>query len=79
MSSAMFFVQGCPTCGRRLQIRVEHLGKKVVCQHCRCQFTACDPASGRPSECDDPLIRRVDELLRAAPQHVHNPRISHPR
>ena len=38
------FVQECPTCGRRLHIRVEYLGRKVSCQHCRGQLMACDPA-----------------------------------
>ncbi len=32
MSNPTYFVQECPTCGRRLQIRVEYLGKRVVCQ-----------------------------------------------
>ncbi|GAB6166260.1 hypothetical protein JCM19992_22600 [Thermostilla marina] len=40
-----YFVQGCPTCGRRCQIRVEHLGKRVVCYHCKAQFIAIDPSS----------------------------------
>ena len=43
MSSATYFVQECPTCGRRLQVRVEYLGKSLVCVHCRGAFQAADP------------------------------------
>ena len=44
MSNATYFVQECPTCGRRLQIRVEYLGRRVVCQHCQGALIAADPA-----------------------------------
>jgi hypothetical protein len=79
MANSTYFLQGCPACGRRLQIRVEYLGKTVVCQHCRRQFTAAD-ASGRRNGNDlptDPLIRRADELL----EHVtlRRSRTAHPR
>jgi len=46
MSSRIYFVQGCPICGRRLNIRLEYLGRRVVCQHCGGQFLAKDPANG---------------------------------
>ena len=62
MSNSMFFVQECPTCGRQLQIRVEHLGRRMVCQHCRGRFTARDPAS---SPAEDDLLRRADALLQS--------------
>lgn len=64
MSKATYFVQECPTCGRRLQIRVEYLGKIVACQHCRGRFEASDPASRmrRPSD-SSILLARADELL----------------
>jgi len=60
-----YFVQGCPTCGRRLQIRVEHLGKRVVCQHCRGEFTACDPAARRSNDGQraESLLHRANALL----------------
>jgi hypothetical protein len=68
MPGSTLFLQECPVCGRGLQIRVEYLGKRVVCHHCRGQFTARDPASLRyealPSA--DALLRRADELLRCA-------------
>ncbi len=69
MSNAVYFVQECPTCGRQLQIRVEYLGKAVVCWHCRGRLVASDPASHRypaPRQASEDLHRRADELLRSA-------------
>jgi hypothetical protein len=65
MPNPTYFVQGCPTCGRRLQIRVEYLGRKVVCQHCQGKFIATDPASARGDYVDQgsALLRRANELL----------------
>lgn len=65
MSSPMYFVQECPTCGRRLQIRVEYLGKRVVCQHCQGHLIAADSANSRcdGGEPNNALLRRADELL----------------
>lgn len=62
MPKATYFVQECPTCGRRLQIRVEYLGKRMACQHCRGQFEAADPAAHRPSD-SSVLMARAEELL----------------
>ena len=81
MSKSTYFVQGCPTCGRRLQIRVEYLGKKVVCQHCQGRFLAADPANLR-CECvvdESALLRRADELLEAVAQRKTQPRSPYPR
>jgi DNA-directed RNA polymerase subunit RPC12/RpoP len=67
MSNPTYFVQECPTCGRRLQIRVEYLGRKVVCQHCQGQLVATDPANMRYEDTAsaNALLRRADELLRS--------------
>ncbi len=61
---AMFFVQPCPICGRRLRVCVEYLGKTIQCRHCRGRLTARDPDS-MPSGADPQrvLMDRVDELL----------------
>ena len=70
MSKATYFVQECPTCGRDLEIRVEYLGKRVACQHCRGQFVASDPTCA-PATSDSPsvlLLRRAEELLQLAEQ-----------
>ena len=66
MSNATYFDQECPTCGRRLHIRVEYLGKRVVCQHCRGKFLARDPASNRYGPSDSAIMRRAAELLQDA-------------
>lgn len=65
MSNPTFFVQECPTCGRRLQIRVVYLGRKLVCQHCQGQMIATDPANLRCdcAESNNVLLHRADELL----------------
>ncbi len=82
MANSMYFVQECPTCGRRLQIRVEHLGREVVCQHCRGKLLAQDPESHRypdSSEAED-LLQRAEELLRDASRHVMaHCRVPYPR
>lgn len=65
MPGATYFVQECPTCGRRLQIRVEYLGKRVVCQHCQGTFLAADASAsrGKPDDRGSVLLRRANELL----------------
>lgn len=60
MSRLTYFVQECPTCGRRLETRVEYLGKKLLCPHCRGTFVARDPSN---FDDDSKLMRRVDALL----------------
>ncbi len=64
MSKPVYYVQECPTCGRRLQIRVAYLGKRVVCQHCLGEFDASDPAGRQdvPSDSSRDILLR-DELL----------------
>lgn len=65
MSNSTYFVQECPTCGRGLQIRVEYLGKQVMCQHCQGRFMATDPSNVRldGATANNALLRRADELL----------------
>jgi hypothetical protein len=80
-NSVYFFIQECPTCGRRLQIRVEYLGKKVMCPHCQAQLTAIDPSSAK---CNSPaiendLLRRADELLQTVAEHRFPTKQPHPR
>ncbi|RMF86345.1 MAG: hypothetical protein D6741_22065 [Planctomycetota bacterium] len=65
-----YFIQGCPTCGRRCQIRVEHLGKRVVCYHCKAQFIAVDPAS-EPAEGTLQDVRLDDELGTLCAMHFY--------
>jgi hypothetical protein len=81
MANSTFFIQGCPTCGRRLLIRVEYLGKNVVCQHCQGNLVATDPANVQIDAVENrsALLRRADELLQSVAQqrvqsHPLNPR-----
>ena len=68
MPKSTYYVQECPTCGRNLQIRIEYLGKQVVCQHCGACFEACEPGSAAypPSDSSLSLLQRADELLESS-------------
>ncbi len=70
MPGATYYVQECPTCGRRLQIRVEYLGKRVACQHCQGTFVAAESSGQRGDEADSgsALLRRANELLESVAQ-----------
>lgn len=67
MTRNTYFVQECPTCGRNLQVRVQYLGKQVVCQHCAARFEACDPSSGAypPPSSSLSLLERAEQLLQS--------------
>ena len=75
MSRSTYFVQECPTCGRSLQVRVEYLGRQVVCQHCHGRFEAADPANSVDplSDSGSQLLRRAEELLDSVRQQRHRP------
>jgi len=81
MSNSTYFVQECPTCGRRLQIRVEYLGKQVMCQHCQGRFIASDPSNVRidNGQAGNALLRRADELLESVDRWKSRTRSSYPR
>jgi lysine biosynthesis protein LysW len=68
MANSIYFIQECPTCGRNLQVRIEYLGKSVVCQHCGADLEACDPTSvDHPlSDSSQSLLARAEELLESA-------------
>jgi hypothetical protein len=65
MSRSTYFVQECPTCGRNLQIRVQYLGKQVLCQHCGARFEAYDASTGSypPPGSSLSVLARAEELL----------------
>jgi len=64
-SVATYFQQPCPTCGRRLLIRVEHLGQHLGCGHCGCSFVARDGCQCRDAEREDvySALERANRLL----------------
>jgi hypothetical protein len=72
MSRSTYFVQECPTCGRKLQIRVQYLGKQVVCQHCSARFEAYDAGSASypPPASSLSLLERAEQLLSASQMTV---------
>lgn len=75
MSGATYFVQECPTCGRRLEVRVEFLGKLVKCQHCHGKFAATDLSNeAAVPTCDNTILSRADELLAASVETPKRPR-----
>ena len=65
MHTSTYFDQECPICGRRLQVRVAYLGRRVACQHCRGEFEAFDSQTGvcLPSESGIAMMRRAGQLL----------------
>ena len=81
MSNTTYFSQECPTCGRKLMIRVEYLGKQVVCQHCRGRLCACDPANTPidDSGCSSSLLRRAEELIESVDRRGSKVRVGNPK
>ncbi len=75
MSRATFFLRECPTCGRRLQIRVEYLGRTVRCKHCEALFEADDPSHSKLSAApESSLLERANQLLESFDAMRHRPR-----
>lgn len=71
MSWSTYFVQECPTCGRRLQIHVRNLGSRVSCAHCLAEFIAKD-AHGESAGLADPIesVDPIEELLTRAESYL---------
>jgi hypothetical protein len=79
MSPSTYFVQECPTCGRRLHIRVEYLGRRVVCQHCHGALIAADPVlKPRTHRYDNPLLHGGGHWESVEEPHIPQ-RAIHPR
>lgn len=76
MGRSTYFTQECPTCGRSLHIRVEYLGKGLMCQHCRGRLVASDQPLTQAALTDSgsALLRRAEELLELAEQRRQLPR-----
>ncbi|MCC9609080.1 response regulator [Blastopirellula sp. JC732] len=75
MSIVTYFIQQCPTCGRRLQVRINDLGRNVSCQHCHAEFTASDPSmsSSQPISALDSVemaLRKAEAFLSARTHHA---------
>ena len=64
-STATYFQQPCPTCGRVLLILVQHLGQEVFCTHCRSRFVSFDESQNRHggSIGSRTIMERAERLL----------------
>ena len=73
--STTFFIQECPTCGRKLRIRLELLGRVIACPQCEAPIEACDSTvrTDRPHDSAE-LLLRADELLATADARRNMPR-----
>ena len=65
----LFFIQNCPTCRRRLQIKLAWLGRRVRCQHCQREFTARDP-NGESAALDERVDQWLQNTHQMAPDQV---------
>lgn len=65
------FVQDCPTCGRKLRIRLDLLGREVACKHCCAEFIAQHTEGVSASvPAKDPLLDRVEAAMQKAQAFV---------
>ena len=63
-SASIYFIQECQACGRKMRVRLEFLGRQIVCQHCGRHLIAADSAavgSRRPHFAS--AVDRADQLL----------------
>ena len=77
MPQTTYFVKECPTCSRKLQVRVEYLGRQMVCNHCGGDFFAGETQSVfTPTEgdCSDAILLRVEELIDKADNNLGKPK-----
>lgn len=70
MRGATYFLRDCPTCGRKVQIRVEYLGRSVACRHCHAVFEATDPMLDTKRPSDSTILERAEQLLAMDPPSV---------
>ena len=63
MTQTTFFVKECPTCGRNLQVRIEYLGRDMMCNHCGGDFVAHEGLQEPKADPGDTIIAKIDELL----------------
>ena len=79
MPQTTYFVKECPTCGRKLQVRVEYLGREMVCNHCGGDFLAGDAQdvfTPTEDDCSDAILLRVDELIDKADNNLRKPNLN---
>lgn len=76
MPRSIFYVQECPTCGRNLQVRVEYLGRLIVCQHCEARFEASHSSdeSAEGVLAGSSLMQRAEALISASESQISRSR-----
>lgn len=76
MPRSTYYVQECPTCGRNLQVRVEYLGRLIVCQHCSARFEASQSEDEGASHvlAGSALMQRAEELISASQSQISRQR-----
>lgn len=78
------FTHGCPTCGRRIQVRAALMGRTVACPHCHAEFVAGTGAERGAAPRDgsnvispvDPLMQRVEQALQRVERMHGQPAVS---
>lgn len=76
MPRSTYYVQECPTCGRNLQVRVEYLGRLIVCQHCEARFEASLSSAESDSGvlAGSSLMERAEALINASESQISSRR-----
>ncbi len=64
MAIGTYFLSECPTCGRKLEIRVELLGKRVECKSCGAIHIASDVVERSVND------ERIEQVLARARAYV---------
>lgn len=64
MAAGTYFVKPCPTCGRKLEVRIELLGREVECVHCSAVFTANERVDTGPDEL------KINRLIAKAQEYI---------
>jgi hypothetical protein len=64
MPNPTYFIHECPICGRQLQVRVEYLGARVACPHCRGDFNLATHRERKMTAAPAiSLLERAEHLL----------------
>lgn len=64
MGIGTYFLSECPTCARKLEIRVELLGKQVACQCCGAVHVASDVVERSVND------QRIEQVLARAKAYM---------
>jgi PHP family Zn ribbon phosphoesterase len=67
VASGTYFISACPTCGRKLEIRVELLEKMVACKQCGAVHQASESTDNKERDANE---RRIEQLLARARAYV---------